>query len=255
MDCSTVERLDPESDEAQRIVVDFIADYRAANPTEYMAFENIWALDRLGDYILIQGNVTSEQRDALLVHEQAGEYTLVEHYIGVGRPLVSERMLPEFFAERAPQAPRELFECMDMTHFVQVPPVGEFTFDPQADCSQVESVPTQSETGAVVAAVLNDWYQAMSEELVRVEAIQRQNDYYAIITDFKVNPQPGLKGYFILKVTNGELEVLYTIGGGPGAATRSIFIRNLYAEVPELPSELLNCLDVSILFARLTPAP
>jgi hypothetical protein len=255
VDCSLVERLAPKSEITQRILAEFIDDYRRANPTEYMAFEEVISVDRMGGYILIMGAVTSEQRDAILVQEKDSEYTLVEWFIHTGPPLVSERILPDFFAEHAPQAPRELIGCADTSRFVDVPPAGEFAFDPRADCSPVESVPVDSEAGMAITGVLNEWYQTISEELVKVEAIQRQGNYYAVTTDFKVNPQPGLKGFFIVEETNGDYTVLYTIGGGPGAQTRLIFIRNLFAEVPDLPTELLNCLDVSLLFARLTPEP
>src|SRR5574341_1427787 len=49
-DCSIVERIPPDSPEAQRIVQEFVTNFKAQYPTEYMAFEELWAVDRMGKY-------------------------------------------------------------------------------------------------------------------------------------------------------------------------------------------------------------
>ena len=106
----------------------------------------------------------------------------------------------------------------------------------------------------MIAGALKDYYQGMEEELVDIHSIQRQGDYYAVLSGYQVNRQPGPPGFFVLKRTGEAMEPIFAIFGG-GVYTREMFIRNLNAEVPGLPPELLNCLDVSELFTRLTPAP
>ena len=95
----------------------------------------------------------------------------------------------------------------------------------------------------------------MSEdEPVDIVSIQRQGDYYAVQASYKVNRKPGPPDFFILKRSGGEVEVAFYTGGAR-AYTRSVFIRNLYAEVPDLPPELLDCLDLRWMFNLPTPTP
>jgi hypothetical protein len=125
---------------------------------------------------------------------------------------------------------------------------------PAYDCSRVESIPTDGEEGRSIVGAIQAFYQMSEEEPVDIVSIQHQGDYYAVQAGYKVNRMPGPPDFFILNRSGGDVEVAFYIGGSK-AYTRSTFIRNLYAQVPDLPQELLNCLDLRGIFNLPTPTP
>jgi hypothetical protein len=66
-DCSSLQSLAPDSAGAHIIVSDFIADFREAYPTEYMRFYRLYAVDTFEGYVRLQGMVTEEETNAILI--------------------------------------------------------------------------------------------------------------------------------------------------------------------------------------------
>jgi hypothetical protein len=117
VDCSPIESLSPDSPEAQQIVQEFIANYKQDFPTEYMAIEQLWAVDKLGEYAIVQGRVTQEENNIIVVHQMERGFVMVADYI-VNVPGAKHAVIPEYFIEKLPDAPPELFHCLDLSRYV-----------------------------------------------------------------------------------------------------------------------------------------
>ena len=116
-DCSKVERLANDTQTVQTILEEIVEDFQRINPKEYMGMSILHRVDRLGNWALIQGSVSGEGKDILLVEKKGGLFQIVERYT-ITAPLESfgegaEQIVPEFFLGKASQAPEELFLCMN----------------------------------------------------------------------------------------------------------------------------------------------
>ena len=116
-DCSLIQHLSPDSHEAQQIVDEFIANYKQDFPTEYMAIERLWAVDKLREYAVVQGRVTPEESNLIVVQQTERGSVLVADYV-VNVPGPKHAFIPEYFIEKLPDAPPELFHCLDLSRYV-----------------------------------------------------------------------------------------------------------------------------------------
>jgi hypothetical protein len=82
-DCSAVERLPNDSLEAQQILEEFIQNFKKQQPTEYMGMAILDRVDRLGEWAVVQGSVSGDDRNILVVHRTSEGYQLVEEYLVV----------------------------------------------------------------------------------------------------------------------------------------------------------------------------
>ena len=117
-DCSAVRHMEPGSAEAQLIVQEFLANFHQDWSTEYMEFEELWAVDRLGDYAVIQARVTQEEKDILVVQETQRGFVMVTRYHSLmvlsGKKY---KAIPEYLAGQLPDASPELFYCLDLSRY------------------------------------------------------------------------------------------------------------------------------------------
>lgn len=123
VDCSTVERLETDSPEAKQIVDDFVANYKEQYPTEYIGMAILHRVDRLGEWAVVQGSVSGEAKDVIAVRRTPQGCQLAERYI-ITAPLESfdepEKLVPQYFLERLPEAPLALFTCLDQAWLLAI---------------------------------------------------------------------------------------------------------------------------------------
>ena len=123
VDCTVVERLSLDSAEAQQIVEEFTQDFKERNPTEYMGMAILHRVDRLGEWAVVTGSVVGEGKDVIAVRRTPQGYQIAEHN-HISAPLESfdepEKLVPEYFLERLPDAPQALFTCLDQTWLLAV---------------------------------------------------------------------------------------------------------------------------------------
>ena len=116
-DCSAIRSLQPDAPEARQIVEEFIANFKKDFPTEYMAIEQLWAVDKLGEYAVIQGRVTQEENNLIVVQQmERGSVRVADYIVNVPGPRHS--VIPEYFIGQLPDAPPELFHCLDLSRYV-----------------------------------------------------------------------------------------------------------------------------------------
>jgi hypothetical protein len=122
-DCTSIEILPTDSAEAQHIVEEFVANYKEQNPTEYMGMAILHRVDRLGEWAVVQGSVSGEGKDVITVRQTPQGYQIAERYI-ITAPLESydepEKLVPEYFFRKLPDAPGALFTCLDQTWLLAV---------------------------------------------------------------------------------------------------------------------------------------
>jgi hypothetical protein len=117
--CTLVQRLSPDSPEAQQIVDEFIANYKQDFPTEYMAIEQLWAVDKLREYAAILGRVTQEENDIIIVRQTRRGYIMAARYhTQMILPGLRYSEIPKYFAAKLPEAPAALFYCLDLSRYV-----------------------------------------------------------------------------------------------------------------------------------------
>jgi hypothetical protein len=116
-DCALVAPLPPDSPEARQIVAEFVENYQQDWPTEYMAMEQVWGVGLLGEYALIEGAVTQEQNDVIVAQRTARGYILMADY-ALTVPGPRNSIIPEFLLSRVPEAPPELFYCLDLSRYL-----------------------------------------------------------------------------------------------------------------------------------------
>ena len=99
-----------------------------------MGFEKLWTVDLLGEYAVIQGMVTTEENDVILVRQTDRGYVLVGLYPpSQTQPDLKRAEIATYFGERVPDAPPELFYCLDFREFTGEPmsPVATPTPEPE----------------------------------------------------------------------------------------------------------------------------
>jgi len=118
LDCSSVERMPPDSAEAQQILEESIRNSRDEQSTEYMGMAILHRVDRLGEWAVVQGSISGEAKDVIVVHQTPQGYQIADRYT-ITAPLESfdeaEKLVPEYFLARLPEAPGALFTCLDQT--------------------------------------------------------------------------------------------------------------------------------------------
>lgn len=114
-DCSAVERLPNDSAEAQQILEESIQNFKKAHPTEYMGMAVLDRVDRLGEWAVIQGSVSGDDGNILIVHRTSQGYQLVEDYLVTPAFAAEEpeTRVTQYFLEKLPDAPRALFTCLE----------------------------------------------------------------------------------------------------------------------------------------------
>lgn len=268
-DCSQVERLPVSSPAARALAEALVASYKEILPTEYIAIEDLWAVERLGEHVLIQMRITDEAAGIFVIrqppvglgkmpHEDT-QYEYLAGHVWGGWPFPSRFTLPELFTRQLPDAPPELFYCMSLSHiFFDIPLSQELDLSREYNCATVETVPPDSPPGWAIGQALLDYWVAMMEpasvKLDRVYAIQRLKPYLAIQARFLINDRLEPPEIFIAK----ETEAGYQFGlpaSGDGS-DRTYLLRFLYAQDTSIPPELLACLKLDgWLLATPTPAP
>jgi Tol biopolymer transport system component len=121
--CAEVESLPLDSMETQQILDELIANYKEQNPTEYMGMAILHRVDRMGEWAVVQGSVSGEGKDVITVRQTPQGYQIAERYI-ITAPLESydepEKLVPEYFLEKLPDAPAALFTCLDQSWLLAV---------------------------------------------------------------------------------------------------------------------------------------
>lgn len=263
-DCSQVERLPVASPEARRLAEALVTSYKEKLPTEYIAVEDLWSVERLGEYIVLQMRVTDEAAGIFVIQETPTsgahrEYEYLSGQVWGGWPLPSRFTFPEYFTNQLPDAPPELFYCMSQGHyFFQILPQEELDLRRHVDCALVQSIQVDSPMGWPISHSLVDYWSDVIDvatvELDQVYSIQQLGRFYAIQVRFLINHRSEPPEIFIAKDTaEGYQFLAQTGGGGPD---RSYVLRTLYAQDPSIPAELLACLNLDgWLLDTPTPAP
>jgi len=120
IDCSEVERLPNDSVEAQQIVEEFVLNFKEQQPTEYMGMAILGRVDRLGEWAVIQGSISGDDKNILVVHRTSEGYQLVEEYLvtpSLAADGGSNKRITQYFLEKLPEAPQALFTCLEQTWF------------------------------------------------------------------------------------------------------------------------------------------
>lgn len=116
-ECAAVERLPPDSAEAQQILNESIANYRELHPTEYMGMAILHRVYRLGEWAIATGSIAGEATDVIAVRQTPNGYQIAEsvHVF----PLESDEELQTWvihpFLEKLPEAPAALFTCLEQS--------------------------------------------------------------------------------------------------------------------------------------------
>lgn len=123
VDCSQIEYLAVDSAEAQEIVEQFTLNFKEQNPTEYMGMAILQGVDRLGEWALVQGSVSGEAKDVIVAQQTEQGFQIAERYI-ITAPLMSfddgETRVVNYFLEKLPEAPPELFNCLDQSWLLAI---------------------------------------------------------------------------------------------------------------------------------------
>jgi TolB protein len=116
--CSQVEQLPNDSVAAQQILEEFVLNFKEQQPTEYMGLAVLHRVDRLGEWAVVQGSISGDDRSIIAVHQTPQGYQLAEHYI-ITAPVEPDEMeefvkqVTQYFIERLPEAPEALFTCLE----------------------------------------------------------------------------------------------------------------------------------------------
>lgn len=119
IECSQVVHLAPGSLDPQNIIQQFLDNFHHDWPTEYMEFEQVWSVDRLDDYAVIQGRVTDEENDIIVVQQTERGYAMVaRHNSHDWLPGIRPTDVVEVFIAELPEVPPELFYCLDLSQIL-----------------------------------------------------------------------------------------------------------------------------------------
>ena len=257
LDCNLIERIPVNSGEAQRIAGEFLANFHQQFPTEYMTLEVLWSVERLGEYAALQARVTSEEQDLLLLRNSPHGYQLVARWMGTTLA-PSRLMILDHLASQAPGVPQALLSCLDLKRFVERTPATELVLTPLPGCEGVERIALDTaEAQSIVDQLLG--YERYGKAPIQVElgavhSIDRQGEYAIALASFIVNGKQEPPGVYALH----KMENIYRVRSvysplapsyfrGP-QALRSYVLRLLYGDAPDLPHDLLNCVDFDWLF-------
>jgi Tol biopolymer transport system component len=169
----------------------------------------------------------------------------------------SRYTIAEYFSEQLPEVPPELFYCMDVSRLVENAPAQELDLDREYDCAILEAIPVDSTEGQAVSQVLLDFQKGnrpdLQVELDEVRSILRLGPNLAAQARFRLEGRPEPPVLFLLEGSAGNYKVTDYFTGP--TLTRKSFLREVYAEVPEMAPELLACLELDWFFTRPSPTP
>ena len=117
-DCSLVERLPNDSTEGQQILDEFVQNFKKQQPTEYMGMAILSRIDRLGEWAVIQGSISGDDKNILVVQRSIDGYQLVGEYLVVPSMATDtewKKRITQHFLEKLPDAPPSLFTCLEQT--------------------------------------------------------------------------------------------------------------------------------------------
>ena len=116
-DCSVIERLSTDSVEAQRILDEFITNYKEQYPTEYMGMAVLHRVNRLGEWAVVTGSIAGEGTDVIAVRQSSRGYQIAEmiHIFPLEAPEELETWVIQPFLDKLPEAPAALFNCMEQS--------------------------------------------------------------------------------------------------------------------------------------------
>jgi Tol biopolymer transport system component len=81
-----------------------------------MGMARLHRVDRLGEWAVVQGSITWDDKQILAVHQTPQGYQLVEIYLLIPS-MESEKVVTQYFIEKLPDAPPALFTCLEQTWF------------------------------------------------------------------------------------------------------------------------------------------
>jgi hypothetical protein len=118
-DCSAIGRLPNDSVEAQQILEEFVQNFKKEHPTEYMGIAVLDRVDRLGEWAVVQGSVSGDDSNILVVRRTSQGYQLIEDYVFTPAFAAEEpeTRVTQYFLEKVPDAPGALFTCLEQTWF------------------------------------------------------------------------------------------------------------------------------------------
>lgn len=252
-DCSQVQSLPPDSPEAQNLVEALVIDFKEKWPTEYIGVEQLWAVDRAGEYAALQVMVTQEYADIFILKDSPQGYEIVSN-LGA-RSIPSRYTIPEYFVDQLPGAPAELFYCMDTSHFAGDIPPQELDLNRAYDCSLIERVAVGSQEGKEISQWLEAYWASgkpVTGQLDQVRSIDRLGHYILVQARFSFAGQLGPPEIFLIEESRqGYWVAAYW---GRPIFERDSILRGLYAQAPATPPELLACQDLAEWFLS-TPTP
>lgn len=243
-DCGRVERLAPESPEARALVAAFEEAQQALVPFDPLHFESIHDVTLSGDYLVIRGQryefpwTWAGRIDAQGVEPLAA-------FVPMNGVVYSRYTLHDFFGDILPEAPPELFGCLDITYGLGAlitsddPP---HIIDATADCAALEVVDLRApEVQGFIARIATElgvrssWLKGESRAL-------RVDDWMFIVAVFE-DPatQARFDGAYLVREPNDFL-----FGAAGALYSRRLFARAAYRHFPDVPLALLSCAKPAI---------
>lgn len=121
-DCSSVERLLPDSIDVQQILDEFIANYQEQYPMEYMGMAILESVYRLEGWGIVMGSIAGEGKDVIAVRQTAQGYQIAEfiHATPLEWPEDLEQQVIQPSLVMLPEAPEALFTCLDRSWLLGV---------------------------------------------------------------------------------------------------------------------------------------
>lgn len=237
-DCSPVEHLDPNSEEAQRVVIEFERAQTELVPFDPLVFEAVYDVSRQRGYLLIVGK-RYEMNWIWAGLDNGNEIAPLGAFVPMKGVTYSRYAIHDFFSDVLPEAPPALFGCYPPA----VLPLIEsddpaLIVDPEADCTQVERPDlTEIEIQHFVPQMVN-MLGANSDEFLPPSTAWRVGDWTFISATFANPTFEGGKvdGAFLVRPPN---YMLFSAGGG--IYSRRLLMREIYQAYPEVPRLLLSC--------------
>lgn len=83
-----------------------------------MAFEQLWSVDQLDEYAVIQGMVTPEESDVIITRELARGFVMVARYHShMVLPAGGSDKILEYPKAQSTDVPSALHDCLDLNRF------------------------------------------------------------------------------------------------------------------------------------------
>jgi hypothetical protein len=113
--CSSIQRLPPDTTEAQQIVEEFVANYRQQYPTEYMGMAILNGVNKLDDWAVVTGSIAGEGKDVIAVRQTPQGYQIADfiHVVPLESPEELQTWVIQPLLEKLPKAPPVLFTCLE----------------------------------------------------------------------------------------------------------------------------------------------